>query len=90
MSRVVRIHPGDDVAVALEPLVAGSTIELEELDVAVREDIPIGHKVALRSIAVGAAVVKYGVSIGSAGQPIAAGEHVHVHNLESGRLRGDL
>jgi hypothetical protein len=90
MSRVVRSHAEDDVAVALEPLVAGSTIELEELEVAVREDIPIGHKVALRSIAVGSPVVKYGVPIGNARQPIAAGEHVHIHNLESDRLRGDL
>jgi altronate dehydratase len=89
MNRVLRIHLHDDVAIALEPLVAGSTIELEELEVAVREDIPIGHKVALHSISNGAPVVKYGVPIGRASCPIAAGEHVHVHNLESDRLRGD-
>jgi altronate dehydratase len=90
MGRVLRIHLQDDVAIALEPLVAGSTIELEELEVAVREDIPIGHKVALHSIANGAPVVKYGVPIGRASRPIAAGEYVHVHNLESDRLRGDV
>jgi altronate dehydratase len=43
--------------------------------------VPFGHKVALRDIACGAEVVKYGVVIGTAQADIAAGEHVHVHNL---------
>ncbi|MDB5799036.1 MAG: galactonate dehydratase [Paucimonas sp.] len=42
--------------------------------------IPFGHKVALRPIGAGEAVIKYGVTIGRAIRPIAAGEHVHVHN----------
>lgn len=42
--------------------------------------IPFGHKAALRAIAAGDAVIKYGVAIGHATKPIAAGEHVHTHN----------
>ena len=44
--------------------------------------IPYGHKVATRAIAAGAAVVKYGVTIGRATASIAPGEHVHVHNVD--------
>ncbi len=51
--------------------------------------VPFGHKVALQAIARGAAVIKYGQVIGHASHDIAAGEHVHSHNLESDRARGD-
>ena len=63
----LRLHPDDDVAVALEP----------------REGVPSGHKLALRDIEAGAPVRKYGEVIGRATQPIAAGAHVHSHNLET-------
>ncbi len=46
-------------------------------------DLPLGHKLARRAIAAGEKVVKYGAPIGSATAPIAAGEHVHIHNLAS-------
>ena len=52
-------------------------------------DIPYGHKVALRDIHVGEDIVKYGESLGEATHEITAGEHVHVHNLDSKRGRGD-
>ena len=52
--------------------------------------IPRGHKIALCDIAAGAAVVKYGSPIGTASSPIAAGTHVHTHNVASARGRGDL
>jgi altronate dehydratase small subunit len=54
-----------------------------------RSDIPFGHKFALRAIATGARVVKYGEVIGVATRPIAAGDHVHVHNVDGLRGRGD-
>jgi altronate dehydratase small subunit len=52
--------------------------------------IPHGHKIALKAMPMGSDVVKYGVVIGRAVRPIERGEHVHVHNIESLRGRGDL
>jgi (2R)-sulfolactate sulfo-lyase subunit alpha len=48
-------------------------------------DIPIGHKLALRNIASGATVIKYGHDIGRAVASIHAGEHAHVHNIKTKR-----
>ena len=53
-------------------------------------DIPYGHKVALRDIRKGEAIVKYGEELGAASKDIRFGEYVHVHNLDSMRGRGDL
>lgn len=49
------------------------------------QDIPIGHKIALRDMAQGETVFKYGVDIGRVVSPIKAGEHVHVHNIKTKR-----
>jgi len=49
------------------------------------QDIPIGHKVALKDLAVGDTVIKYGVDIGKVVQPIAKGAHAHVHNIKTKR-----
>lgn len=57
--------------------------------VAVSERIPFGHKFALRLIKTGEPVIKYGETIGLATKDILPGQHVHVHNLESCRGRGD-
>ena len=53
--------------------------------VTARQDIPIGHKVALRDMAAGDTVIKYGIDIGKVVQPIRAGEHAHVHNIKTKR-----
>lgn len=65
MSRLIRINPRDNVAVALEPLKSGESA----LGVTLREDIPAGHKFALCDIAENENVVKYGFPIGHATQP---------------------
>ena len=57
--------------------------------VTVGEKIPFGHKFALKLIKLGDPVIKYGETIGLATKDIQTGQHVHVHNLESGRGRGD-
>ena len=75
---VIRLHPSDDVAVARRDLTAGQTLD----GLTVREDVRRGHKVAVRDVAAGSPVRKYGQVIGFATRDIAAGEHVHVHNLE--------
>lgn len=56
----------------------------------VRQCVPHGHKVALRAMAKGTDIVKYGVRIGRLTAAVEAGHHVHTHNLESLRGRGDL
>lgn len=53
--------------------------------VTAKQDIPIGHKVALKDMAVGDTVIKYGVDIGKVVQPIARGAHAHVHNIKTKR-----
>ena len=50
-----------------------------------RQDIPIGHKVALKDMATGDTVLKYGLDIGKVVAPIKAGEHAHVHNIKTKR-----
>ena len=47
------------------------------------QDIPIGHKVALKDLAVGDTVIKYGVDIGKVVQPVRKGQHAHVHNIKT-------
>ena len=80
MTPYIRLHPHDDVVIARAQLVGGTRIE----EVAVRGLIPPGHKVAMRDIAAGEPVRRYDQVIGFASKPIAAGEHVHVHNLGVG------
>lgn len=77
----LQVHASDGVAVALRPLSAGSTVAVGGVKVVLAQDIAQGHKFALRVHAAQEPVVKYGLPIGRATQAIAAGEHVHVHNL---------
>ena len=65
----MRIHPDDNVAVAIRPLVAGEEIEVAGVRVPLREDVPAGHKVALDRLDVGTVVVKYGFPIGAMTAP---------------------
>ncbi len=58
--------------------------------ITVHGDVPYGHKIALRDIAPGEHIMKYGECIGAASHPISKGEYVHVHNLDALRGRGDL
>ena len=84
------ISARDNVATALQPLRPGQRIDANGSIVIVAEAIARGHKIALRPIAAGDPVIKYGSAIGTASAPIAAGAHVHTHNVASGRGRGDL
>ena len=84
------ISPRDNVATALEPLDAGRIVNVGDQQITVAEDTPRGHKIALRLIRAGEAVLKYGSSIGTATSDIQPGAHVHTHNVASGRGRGDL
>ena len=55
------------------------------VDIVARQDIPIGHKVALKDMKPGDTVVKYGIDMGKVVAPIKAGEHAHVHNIKTKR-----
>ena len=57
----------------------------KDILVTARNDIPIGHKLALRDYREGDTVIKYGVDIGKVVQPIRKGEHLHVHNVKTKR-----
>jgi altronate hydrolase len=75
------LHDQDDVAIARTSLPAGLELERGGTWLRVHSDVPTGHKCAVRAIAPGAPVRKYGQVIGFATRPIEAGEHVHSHNL---------
>ncbi len=98
------LHPRDNVATALVDLAPGTLVERADMpttsasdrpaaapaEIEVRSAIPFGHKLALAPIGRGQPVIKYGEVIGLASADIAPGEHVHVHNVDSQRGRGDL
>ena len=82
----------DTVAVVVvEGVKAGTSMtgwimdEDRMIDVPAKQDIPIGHKVALKDMAVGDTVVKYGIDMGKVVAPIAVGQHAHVHNIKTKR-----
>jgi len=79
---LIRLSEADNVAVARQAIAAGAVLTVGEWQITTGEPIPSGHKVALRAIAEGEVVRKYGQVIGLATQAIAAGAHVHVHNLD--------
>lgn len=78
-SPVIRIHPQDNVVIARRQLLGGTVLSDE--GVTVSGLVPPGHKVATRNIALGEPVRRYDQIIGVATKAIAAGEHVHTHNL---------
>ena len=90
MNAVLIISERDNVATALEPIDQGRERAPARWTVVATEAIPRGHKVAVCAIRTGEAVVKYGSPIGTASADIAAGAHVHTHNVASARGRGDL
>lgn len=88
--KAIVVDPQDSVATALADLAAGETVILETGTIELRTPVAFGHKLALARIETGEPVIKYGEVIGRATQAIAPGEHVHAHNLEGLRGRGDL
>jgi altronate hydrolase len=86
MNPTIRLHPQDDVLIARTQLVSGTVAE----GIAIKGLIPAGHKIAVHAIAAGSPMRRYNQVIGFASKPIAAGEHVHTHNLDMGPNKGDF
>ncbi|MGB2827333.1 MAG: UxaA family hydrolase [Dehalococcoidales bacterium] len=84
----------DNVATLLEDAASGTEVMIhlgsDTRTVTAGESISFGFKIAASDIARGAAIIKYGETIGTASSDIKQGDMVHVHNLEGGRGRGDL
>lgn len=83
---VIRLHPEDSVVIARATLLPGAPVGDNVL---ATQRIPAGHKVAVRAIAAGEAIRRYGQIIGFASAAIAPGQHVHVHNCEMGDFSKD-
>jgi LDH2 family malate/lactate/ureidoglycolate dehydrogenase len=88
--RAILLAANDDVAAALDTVAAGGTVVVTAgasgeaiVELAVRQEIPFGHKLAVRDIAKGKPVRRYGYPIGVATAEIKQGEHVHSHNMRS-------
>ena len=81
--KCIKIHKNDSVAVAVEPLKAGQTVAVNEAQITLLNDIPAGHKLALKDIAQNENIIKYAYPIGHAKCDIKKGEHIHTHNTKS-------
>ncbi len=86
--KTIKIHPSDNVAVALSALACGETVTHDDVTVTATEDIMRGHKIALYDIAEGEPIIKYGNPIAVATRDIKKGEWVHTHNVHTGLSEG--
>ena len=87
MKKIIKINGNDNVIIALETLYPGDKINSELLkdnqQITVLQEIPSGHKIAIKPILQGENIIKYGFPIGHASQAIQVGEHVHTHNVKT-------
>lgn len=93
MPRAIVLSAQDNVATLIDAGRKGEDVELSGERggrIVLAADVPFGHKLALDTIRPGANILKYGEVIGRATTAIAPGEHVHVHNVEALRGRGDV
>ena len=89
MPQAIHISPIDNVVVALHPIAKGTLVEVDGLAVTALEDIPQGHKMAVKPIKNGENVIKYGFPIGHATADAAPGSWMHTHNVHT-NLSGEV
>lgn len=94
MIKAIKNHDSDNIVTVFGDAKKGDTVEIYDkkgnvTNLVVVNDIPYGHKAAILPIKVKEQVTKYGEEIGIATKDILVGEHVHVHNIDSIRGRGD-
>ncbi len=91
--KILMHEPDDDVGVAVEDLEAGMQVGAVTLEgqpvrtIQLADNVPLGHKVAMRDLPAGKDVVEYGRVIGIATQTARRGSHVHTHNLKTKRWK---
>ena len=93
MPRAIVLHSDDNIATLIDGASSGESVEYTGKNngkLILAGDIPYGHKFALIDIPAGRNILKYGQVIGRATKAIRPGEHVHVHNVEALRARGDI
>ncbi|WP_085832919.1 UxaA family hydrolase [Clostridium merdae] len=83
MKQFYQINPKDTVIVALQPIPAGTVLDVDGKELKVANDVPPGHKIALKEMNEGEPIVKYGFPIGTAARNIQSGEWVHTHNVKT-------
>lgn len=79
----VLLHEEDNILVSCRDLTPGETLRIGHQAVVLTQTIPLGHKIARRSLVKGEKIFKYGAPIGTALADVAIGEHVHLHNMKS-------
>ena len=84
--RLILLHPEDTILVCAGTIARGDRLIIDGEELAARESVPVGHKVARRNLAAGEKVIKYGAPIGSMTAAAAAGDWVHSHNMKSDYL----
>ena len=89
MPQAIHISPLDNVVVALHPIAKGTLVEVDGLAVTALEDIPQGHKMAVKPIKNGENVIKYGFPIGHATADAEPGTWMHTHNVHT-NLSGEV
>ena len=94
IQKAIMMNEKDNVATLLTDVDKNDVVQVrtgeKSVEVRVQGKIQFGHKFAIREINKAENVIKYGEPIGQATQDIGEGQHVHVHNVESLRARGDL
>ncbi len=94
IQKAIMMNEKDNVATLLTDVDKNDVVQVrtgeKSVEVRVQGKIQFGHKFAMKKISKGENVIKYGEAIGQATQDIREGQHVHVHNVESLRARGDL
>ena len=87
MKRAIALTEKDSVATMIDKANRGEAVEVtigrRKIVITAEDEIPFGHKIALKEIKKGEKVIKYGEPIGQATRDIKKGEHVHVHNIKS-------
>ena len=78
---ILKVHPNDNVLVALQNLSKGETMEFEGMSIVLQEDIPAKHKFYMQALAKGSAVMMYGLLVGKVTMDVAAGVRMSTDNL---------
>ena len=90
MKNFIIMNPNDNCATVLEDIPKDARLHLKEISILINQNIPLGHKIALKNIKKGDLVKKYGQAIGIATEDIKKGDWIHTHNLTSQYLKDVL